>query len=297
MKVGAAATKLESSVRAGQMAGGLPRISVVIPSFNQSGFLARALDSLSRQEYPGLEVIVVDGGSSDGVVELLKSRADVVTRWVSEPDRGQTHALNKGFDMATGQVFGWLNCDERYQPGALRLVGETFTQDPKLEIVFGHRVVVDSEGREIGRMKLPAIHPRGYALYASGLLYSDTTFWKADLHRLTGRLDEVNCSRYGMDVDWFCRLALHVTCWKRIDAHLSEFTEHENRVAWKVPEIPDIARQIRRRIQRLAGIGPMKIMLLSPIYFVLSRYGRFGWRGLLRPPSPISLLRVAGLVR
>jgi glycosyltransferase involved in cell wall biosynthesis len=297
LKVSATETKLESSVRAGQMAGGLPRISVVIPSFNQSGFLARALDSLSRQEYPGLEVIVVDGGSSDGVVELLKSRADVVTRWISEPDRGQTHALNKGFDMATGQVFGWLNCDERYQPGALRLVGQTFAQDPKLEIVFGHRVVVDSERREIGRMKLPAIHPRGYALYASGLLYSDTTFWKADLHRLTGRLDEVNCRRYGMDADWFCRLALHVTCWKRIDAHLSEFTEHENRIAWNVPEIPDIARQIRRRIQRLAGVGPMKIMLLSPIYFVLSRYGRFGWRGLLRPPSPISLLRVAGLVR
>jgi glycosyltransferase involved in cell wall biosynthesis len=78
------------------MADGLPGISVVIPSFNQSGFLARALDSLSRQEYPGLEVIVADGGSSDGTVELLKSRADVVTRWVSEPDRGQTHALNKG---------------------------------------------------------------------------------------------------------------------------------------------------------------------------------------------------------
>jgi glycosyltransferase involved in cell wall biosynthesis len=275
----------------------LPRISIVIPSYNQRGFLGSALDSLARQAYPDLEVIVVDGGSNDGTVELLKSRSDVVTRWVSEPDRGQTHALNKGFDMATGQVFGWLNCDERYRPGALQRVGEAFAQGPDLEIVFGHRVVVDLEGREVGRMKLPAIHPRGYALYASGLLYSDTTFWRADLHRLTGRLDEVNCSRYGMDFDWFCRLALHVTRWKRINAYLSEFTEHEKRVAWNVPEIPDIARQIRRRIQRLAGIGPMRIMLLSPIYFVFWRYGCFGWRGLLRPPSPISLLRVAGLVR
>jgi glycosyltransferase involved in cell wall biosynthesis len=275
----------------------LPRISIVIPSYNQRGFLESALDSLARQAYPDLEVIVVDGGSNDGTVELLRSRSEIVTRWVSEPDRGQTHALNKGFDMAKGQVFGWLNCDERYRPGALRRVGEAFAQGPDLEIVFGHRVVVDLEGREIGRMKLPAIHPRNYGLYASGLLYSDTTFWRSNLHRLTGQLDEVNCSRYGMDFDWFCRLALHVTRWKRMDAYLSEFTEHENRVAWNVPEIPDIARQIRRRIQRLAGLGPMRIMLLSPIYFVLSRYGRFGWRGLLRPPSPISLLRVAGLVR
>jgi hypothetical protein len=199
--------------------------------------------------------------------------------------------------MATGQLFGWLNCDERYLLGALRLVGETFTQDPKLEIVFGHRVVVDLEGREIGRMKLPAIHPRGYALYASGLLYSDTTFWRSNLHRMTGRLDEINCIRYGMDFDWFCRLALHVKRWRRLDAYLSEFTQHENRVAWNVPEIPDIAREIRKRIQRLAAIGPARVMLLNLIYFIPSRYGRFGWRGLLRPPSPISLLWVAGLVR
>lgn len=275
----------------------LPKISIVIPSFNQSGFLSRALDSLARQEYPHLEVIVMDGGSSDGTVELVKSRADVVTRWVSEPDRGQTHALNKGFDMATGQVFGWLNCDECYRPGALRRVGEAFAQDPDLEIVFGHRVVVDSEGREVGRMKLPAIHPRNYALYASGLLYSDTTFWRSDLHRLTGRLDEVNCGRYAMDFDWFCRLALHVRRWKRLDTYLSEFTEHENRVTRSVPEMPEIARLIRRRTQSLAGIGPLRVMLFAPIYLALSRYGQLGWRGLLRPPSPVSLLRVAGRAR
>jgi hypothetical protein len=199
--------------------------------------------------------------------------------------------------MSSGQVLGWLNCDERYRPGALRRVGKEFAQDPDLEIVFGHRVVVDLEGCEIGRMRLPAIHPRNYGLYASGLLFSDTTFWRPSLHRLTGRLDEVICSRYGMDFDWFCRLALHVRRWKRIDAYLSEFTEHQNRVAWNAPEIPNIARQIRKRIQQLAGIGPIKVMLLSLIYFVPSRYGRFGWRGLLRPPSPVSLLRIAGLVR
>ena len=89
--------------------------------------------------------------------------------------------------MATGEIFGWLNCDERYLPGTLQLVGRTFAEEPSLDIVFGHRVVVDKDGNEIGRMKLPAMHPGKYALYASGLLFSDTTFWTADVHRRTGR--------------------------------------------------------------------------------------------------------------
>ena len=193
----------------------LPRISIVIASRNQAGFLRSALDSLAAQDYPDLEVVVVDGASTDGTVELLQQRGDVVTRWVSEPDDGQTHALNKGYDMETGRVFGWLNCDERYQPGALTAVGRAFADDPALEMVFGHRVIVDRQGREIGRRRLPGFHPRRYVLYAAGSLLSDTTFWTARLHRATGRLDEENCRRCAMDTDWFGRLSLRVERWRR----------------------------------------------------------------------------------
>jgi len=275
----------------------LPKISIVMTTFNPGAFLPRALDSLAAQEYPNLEVIVADGASSDGTVALLQRRSDIVTRWLSEPDNGATEAANKGFDMCTGQIFGWLDCDERYLPGTLQLVGRTFAEEPSLDIVFGHRIVVDKDGNEIGRMKLPAMHPGKYALYASGLLFSDTTFWTADVHRRTGRLDEANYPRYGNDFDWFCRLGLKVRRWRRLDAWLSEFADHDGRVTKNVPQLPDIARDIRKRTQRLAGVGPLRVMLLSPYYFVLSRHGRFGWRGLLRPPSPVSLLRIAGLAR
>jgi glycosyltransferase involved in cell wall biosynthesis len=274
-----------------------PKISIIIPAYNQAAFLALALDSLSQQEYPNLEVIVVDGASQDETVEVLKARADVVTRWVSEPDTGQTQALNKGFAMASGEVFAWLNCDERYRPGALRLLGEAFAQDPCLDIVFGHRVVVDQNGRELKRMRLPAIHPRNYALYASGLLYSDTTFWKAAVHRRTGELDEINYTRGFMDFDWFGRLALQVKRWLRLDTYLSEFTEHGDRLTRNVPEMPEIAYKVRRHLQQLTGVTPMQVMLWSPLYFVICRYTYFGWRGLLRPPAFKSLLRVAGLIR
>jgi len=275
----------------------LPKISIIIPSYNQKRFLARALDSLARQEYPHLEVIVVDGASNDGTVELLKASLGLLTHWVSEPDAGQTNALNKGFAMAGGQIFGWLNCDERYRPGALLLVGETFAHNSGLDIVFGHRVVVDEEGYELGRMKTPALHPRNYALFASGLLFSDATFWTAELHRRTGQLDEANCRRYAMDVDWFARLGLQVKKWQRLDAYLSEFTEHGQRVSQNVPEMATITRQIRRRVMRLAGVGPLMVILNSPLYFILSRYGRFGWRGLLKPPWPTTILRFAGLIK
>jgi len=240
---------------------------------------------------------VVDGGSTDGTVELLQSREDLVSRWLSEPDEGQTQALNKGFRLATGEVFGWLNCDERYRPGALRLVGEAFAHDPDLDLVFGHRVVVDAQGREVVRQRQPALHPRSYALYAAGLLFSDATFWKASLHRQTGELDEELCQRYCMDLDWFGRLSLKVRRWRRLEAYLSEFMEHEARVTLEVPELPNLEQQLRRRLLKLAGVSPLRVILLSPLFFVLTRYGRFGWRGLLYPPRPGTVFRFAGLRR
>jgi glycosyltransferase involved in cell wall biosynthesis len=273
-----------------------PTLSIVIPCRNQVEFLKMALESLTRQGYPALEVIVVDGGSTDGTVALLE-QTPVVSRWVSEPDEGQTQALNKGFRLATGDVYGWLNCDERYRPGALRLVGEAFAAEPDLDIVFGHRVVTDKSGREIDRLRQPALHPRDYALYASGLLFSDATFWKKELHLKTGELDEVLCRRYSMDVDWFGRLSLHVKVWRRLDAFLSEFTEHEGRMTAEVPELPDIAWKIRQRLLKLAGVSPLQVILMSPWYFVITRYGRFGWRGLLTLPRPDTVFRFAGLIR
>jgi glycosyltransferase involved in cell wall biosynthesis len=274
-----------------------PKLSVIIPSFNQSKFLEGALDSLSQQRYPLLEVIVVDGGSTDGTREILRERGDVVSRWVSEPDEGQTQALNKGFRLATGEIFGWLNCDERYLPQALRLVGEAFVREPDLDLLFGHRVVTDFQGREVERQRQPALHPRYFSLYAAGLLFSDATFWKKELHRKTGELDEILCRRYCMDLDWFGRLSLNVRRWRRLDAYLSEFMEREGRVTQGVPELPDIEQKIRRRLLALAGVSPFQVILLSPIFFVLSRYGRLGWRGLLYPPRPGTVFRFAGLIR
>ncbi len=255
--------------------------------------MRKALESLEAQKYPDLEVIVIDGASTDGTVDLLSS-SPVVNKWISEPDLGQTNALNKGFKLATGEVFGWLNCDERYRDSSLHLVAKAFAEDPGLDMVFGHRIVVDTKGNEIGREKMPAIHPLKYALYAFGLLYSDATFWRRDLHLATGELDDVRYPRYGMDFDWLCRLSLNIRRWKRLDAYLSEFTEYEGRISKNVAEMAHLGNEIRENIRRMAGVSTLQVLMYSPIFFFLVRYGRYGWRGLLRPPTFRGLLRIAG---
>ncbi len=121
----------------------LPKISIVTPSYSQGKFLENAILSVLEQGYPNLEYIIIDGGSSDESVEIIKKYADRLAYWVSEPDRGQSHAINKGFERATGEIFGWLNSDDWYHPGALQSVAEAFAANPDAGAVVGAGEMTD----------------------------------------------------------------------------------------------------------------------------------------------------------
>lgn len=114
-----------------------PRISIVTPSYNQGKYLEKTILSVLEQGYPNLEYIIIDGGSSDESVEIIRKYQDRLAYWVSEPDRGQSHAINKGFERATGEIFGWLNSDDYYHRGALREVAEQFIANPDAGAVVG----------------------------------------------------------------------------------------------------------------------------------------------------------------
>lgn len=124
---------------------GYPRLTIVTPSFNQGAFIEHTIRSVLLQNYPNLEFIVIDGGSSDETREILERYGAHLSHWVSEPDRGQSDAINKGIARASGELFNWLNSDDYYEPGALRAVAEGF-RDGRSDIFCTACHYVDSEG-------------------------------------------------------------------------------------------------------------------------------------------------------
>ena len=121
----------------------LPSISVITPSLNQAPYLEKTLESILQQGYPGLETIVIDGGSNDGSVDILKRYDHRLTHWISEPDRGPAHAINKGFETANGDIVAWLNSDDMYANDALWEAGKAFAADPELDMIFANALYID----------------------------------------------------------------------------------------------------------------------------------------------------------
>jgi GT2 family glycosyltransferase len=186
----------------------LPSITIVTPCLNAEGTIAAALESVRSQGYPRLEHVVVDGGSTDGTLALLRDAPGV--RWVSEPDGGRADAANKGAAMAEGEVVAWLNADDLYEPGALHAVGQALAAAPRAEWATGFCRIVDGDGREIRhsvtRYKNTLLRHFGLGLYLTQNFVSDpATFVRRAALEEVGPLD----ARYAIshDYDLWLRLA------------------------------------------------------------------------------------------
>jgi glycosyltransferase involved in cell wall biosynthesis len=172
-----------------------PRITIVTPSFNQGQYLEQTIRSVLDQDYPNLEYIVIDGGSTDRSVEIIKSYASRLSYWVSEKDRGQSHALNKGLARATGAVLGWLNSDDYLLPGALAALLKLRAADPGAVAWVGATQEIDADGRPgsvvepgVGDLETMARWWHGGWFHQPGCLFSAEAFRAAggnvneDLH-------------------------------------------------------------------------------------------------------------------
>ncbi|HAM51184.1 MAG TPA: glycosyltransferase [Nitrospiraceae bacterium] len=222
-----------------------PKISIVTPSYNQGLYLEETIRSVLLQNYPNLEYIVMDGGSTDNSVEIIKKYEPWLTYWVSEKDAGQADAIHRGFSRANGDVIGWLNSDDYLLSGALGKVGRSFAADLDLEFVVGGGIVVDDLGNLL--RKYYSFPQNATSLLAIGQFFLQmSSFWSRETYQAVGGIDIF--LRFCFDYDFFIRLAQRKTP-GRLDSLLAAFRIHDRSKTssiWESIAIPEF-ELIRRR--------------------------------------------------
>ncbi|MCJ7715179.1 MAG: glycosyltransferase [Anaerolineales bacterium] len=181
-----------------------PLVSIVTPSYNQAEFLAETINSVLNQTYPRIEYIIVDGDSTDGSVEIIKQFQDRIAWWVSEKDQGQTDAINKGFQQASGDIFAWLNSDDRYHPQAVSEAVQYFIKNPEVGLVYGDLNFISHKGNIVGRFNA---RETNYQKLKRGFVHipQPAAFWRASLWKEVGPLDP--SMFFAMDYDLWTKIA------------------------------------------------------------------------------------------
>lgn len=190
--------------RGGVMNTNTPLVTIVTPSFNQARFLEQTIQSVLNQDYPNLEYYIMDGGSTDGSVGIIQKYSDRLAGWISEKDRGQTDAINKGFARARGEILAWLNSDDTYEPGAVSAAVAALLAHPQAAAVYADCDFIDENNQKIGRF--PAAQT-DYRRLRRGYVHvpQQATFFHASLWQRVGPLDPTFF--FAMDYDLWVRLA------------------------------------------------------------------------------------------
>jgi glycosyltransferase involved in cell wall biosynthesis len=200
-----------------------PRVSIVTPSYNQAQFIEETIRSVLLQGYPDLEYIIIDGGSTDGSAEIIRKYAPWLAYWVSEPDRGQSHAINKGWSVATGDWLGWLNADDIYLPGVLHRISMLLADDAPVDLVYGDVQYVDNTGK-LRDINIKSEFSLRDMIMRGGLIHTPAVFWRRSLNDVAGPLDENQ--HYAMDNDFWLRVAPHARC-RYLPGAMGTFRRHE----------------------------------------------------------------------
>ncbi len=205
------------------MTARLPKFSIVVPSFNQGRYIEETIRSVLEQDYPEKELLVIDGGSTDGTLDVIRRYEDRIAYWVSEKDRGQAHAVNKGFAAATGDVFGWQNSDDVYLPGAFRSAAAGIAAHPDGGVYYGHIRFVDEKGVAFDENR--AVPVRLFnLLYDGSLVRNQAAFFRRSVWERAGGLRED--FRFCMDREFFLRAARLGTEFRLVRESLGAFRVH-----------------------------------------------------------------------
>src|SRR5664279_611806 len=216
-------------------------IAIVTPSFNQGPFIRDTIESVLCQEYPTLHYHVQDGASIDDTVEILRSFGDRIS-WKSIRDEGQADAINLGFAGLDGDIMAYLNSDDTLLPGTLTYVADYFSRNPDVDIVYGHRIFIDSSGDEIGRAVFPQ-HGSNALKYA-GYVPQETMFWRRKVWNAVGPMDV--SFNYALDWDFMLRAQAAGFKFRRLSRFLACFRVHD---AQKTTKLYELGRQEMQRLR------------------------------------------------
>lgn len=226
------------------------------------------------QKYPNLQLIVVDGGSSDNSKKIIKKYSNQISWWVSERDTGQTNALNKGFSHATGDILAWLNSDDCHLPHTLFTIAQYMTVNPEVDIVYGHRVLIDENDMDIGRWVLP--HHDDKVLLWADFIPQETLFWRRTIWEKVGsKLDE--SFNFAMDWDLLLRFREVNAKMVRLPYYLGLFRIHsQQKTITHIEQIGGIEmKKLRHRYlgkipsQLQCALGVMKYLIKARLLEVI----------------------------
>lgn len=251
------------------------RIAIVTPSYNSGQFLRATIESVLNQGYNKLVYVVQDGASKDGTVSLLKEYGDRIV-WHSNPDNGQTSAINLGFEGVDCDIMGYLNADDVLLPGALTYVSEYFRTHPDIDVVYGHRIFIDADGLEIGRALLPKHDER--ALVWADYVPQETMFWRRRVWDAIGPFDEQ--FHYALDWDFILRAQAAGFKFVRLARFLACFRVHDGQKTARLYEFG--RREMQKLRKRHLGYIPGSVAILFHMVPYLTRQLLYHWLYKLR---------------
>lgn len=189
-----------------------PKISIITPSYNQGKFLERTILSVLNQNYPNMEYIIIDGGSKDNSVEIIRKYEKYLTYWVSESDNGQSHAINKGLGIATGDLVAWQNSDDIYLPGAFDLISKIYDKNPNYDVYFGNMHLIDEKDNIKEELRYTPFSLL-CLLYEGWNITNQSVFFQG---RVIKKYSFNEALHYAMDADLFIRLGIDKRSFKFI---------------------------------------------------------------------------------
>jgi glycosyltransferase involved in cell wall biosynthesis len=253
-----------------------PKISIITPSYNQGQFIERTILSVLEQDYPTIEYIIIDGGSTDNTMEILKKYEDRLI-WKSEPDKGQSDAINKGFIMATGEIFAWLNSDDTYKAGAINTAVDYLVKHPRVDLIYGNGNLIDERDNLIGEFKSATVDLRACLYHGQISVFQPSVFFRKDVFEKIGALDEK--LDITMDIDYWIRITRQGLTMEHIDCSLANLRWHQ---LAKTSKIMGQHRKYHLQLLRKHGVCPFVFYLLRHIILVYAKKLVFGNRRLFK---------------